>query len=230
MGDPSSLRSSRMGSREEPGTERRPRLHSGDPRASKRDARTWSPEQAGDVDALREGRTNIAMHIHENLPRTKHPGSPTAMQGFGQTLNTTVLLAGIKHNGCTGIHQVFLPGSNGPLSLLFSVPFVTSPHMITCAPPPTPTPNQVLGKCFMALNSQLTCLLAARTPRLGGSFWDTQKTLLPWRGPSSPDGPSGLTSSARNTKSPLPGTTLGGDQLTMESQGRNQFALQQERE
>lgn len=147
------------------------------------------------------------MGSHENLPRSEHLGSTTAVQGFGQTLNMSILLADIKRNGCTGAHWVFLPGSNGPFSLLFPVPFITSPHMITCAPSPTPTPNQLLGKCFMALNSQLTCLPAARTPELGGSSWDTQTPpLLPWRGPSSPDGPSGLTSSARNAKTPLPAT------------------------
>jgi len=150
------------------------------------------------------------MDIHENLPRSKQAGSPPAVQGFGQTLNMTVLLADIKHNGCAGTHWVFSPGTNGPLSLLFSVPFVTSPCTITCAPPPTPTPNQLLGKGFMALNSQLTRLPAAGAPGLGGSSWDTQTPLLAWRAPSSPDGPSGLTSSGRNAKSPWSATKPGG--------------------
>ena len=186
-------------------------MHSGDPRASKQGARTWLSKQAGDADTLGEDRTNLATSIRENLPRSERPGSTTAVQGFGQTLNMTVLLADVKHNGCISARWVFSPRSNGPLSFLFSVPFVTSPRMITCAPPPTPTPNQLLGKCFMALNTQLVCSPAARTPGLGGSSWDTQTTpLLPQRGPSSPDGPSRLTNSARNAKSPLPATKPGG--------------------
>lgn len=157
-----------------------------------------------------EGRTNLAMGTDENLPRSKHPGSPTATQGFGQTLNTTVLLADGKFGGCTDTQRAFSAGSNGPLSLLFSVLFVTSPRTITCAPPPTPTPYQLLGKCFIGLSSQLTCLPAARSPGLGGSSQDTQTApLLPWTGPAPPHGPSVLSSSARNAKSPLPATKPG---------------------
>lgn len=82
--------------------------------------------------------------------------------------------------------------------------------MITCAPPPTPTPYQLLGKCFIGLSSQLTCLPAARSPGLGGSSWDTQTDpLLPWRGLTRPHGPSGQTGSAKNAKSPLPATKPG---------------------
>lgn len=52
--------------------------------------------QAGDADALGEGRTNPAMGIHEHLPRLEHLGSTTAVQGIGQTLNMTLLPADIK--------------------------------------------------------------------------------------------------------------------------------------
>lgn len=119
------------------------------------------------------------MGTDENLPRSKHLGSPTAAQGFGQTLNTTVLLADGKFGGCTDTHRAFSPGSNGPLSLLFSVLFVTSPRTITCAPPPTPTPYQLLGKCFIDLSSQLTCLPVARS---SGVHPGTHRQLLSFHG------------------------------------------------
>lgn len=140
-----------------------------------------------------EGRTNPTMGIHEHLPRLQHLGSTTAVQGLGQILNMTFCRQ-TSNNGCTSTHRVFSPRRNGALSALFSTPFVTSPHTITCAPPTTPISNQLLGNYFMALNSQLMCLPSVRTSGLGGSSWDTQiSPLQPRRGPSSPDEPSKLT-------------------------------------
>lgn len=51
LGAPSSLLSSRTVSGEGPGTQRKARTHSGNPRASKRGARTRLPKQAGEADA-----------------------------------------------------------------------------------------------------------------------------------------------------------------------------------
>lgn len=96
---------------------------------------------------------------------------------------------------------------------------VTSPHTITSAPPPTPTPNQLLGNYLMALNSQRTCLPAVRTSGLGGSSWDTQiSPLVPRRSPASPDGPSKLINSEMLNLCCQPQNL--GHHLTTESQGR----------
>lgn len=185
--------------------------------------------QVGDADALGEGRTNPAKGIHGHLPRLEHLGSTTAGQGVGQTLNMTLLLADIKqwqHQHTLGV--CVSPRRNGPLPALFSMPFVTSPHTITCAPPTTPTPNQFLGNYFAALNSQLMYLPAVRTSGLGGSCWDTPiNPLFPRRGPSFPHGPPKLTNSEMLNPSCQPQNLR--HQLTRVP-SQTQFALQRKRD